>query len=118
MPSDPAVKLSRRTLLRKGAVMVGIAGPAAFVASCQPIPPPPPPAPPPVAQPAPPPLPPPPVKVSKVQAAYQNFPRGRQRCAVCVHFVPPNDCRVVQGPISPNGWSRYFEPRVPGPERG
>jgi hypothetical protein len=118
MPEMPG-KLSRRSVLRNAAVMVGVAGPAALVGSCaapQPEPPPPAPPPAPVAQPVPVPAPPP--KVPKAQAAYQDFPRGAQRCAVCANFVPPNDCRVVQGPISPNGWSRYFVPLTPGPERG
>jgi hypothetical protein len=109
-------ELSRRSVLRNAAVMVGIAGPAALAAGCAAPPPAAPPPAAPVAQPAPAPAPPP--KVPKAQAAYQDFPRGAQRCAVCVHFVPPNDCRVVQGPVSPNGWSRYFVPRAPGPERG
>lgn len=112
MPELPG-KLSRRLVLR----MVGVAAPAAIAASCAPAQPAAPP--PPVAQPVPPPPPPPmAVKQTKIQAAYQNFPRGRQRCGVCVHFRPPNDCEVIEGPVSPNGWCRNFVPRYPGGEHG
>ena len=45
---------------------------------------------------------------TKQDAAYQDHPRGQQRCAGCIHFMPPNQCSVVAGDISPNGWSRYY----------
>jgi hypothetical protein len=106
-----ADKLSRRTLLRNAAAVVGVAGTSAFAASCQPLAPPPP-----VAQPAPPP--PRFIRQTKLQAAYQDVPRGVQRCGVCVHFRPPNDCETIEGPVQPNGWCRNFVPRTPGPERG
>ncbi len=109
-------KLSRRTVLRNAAVLVGVTGSAAFAASCQPLPPPAPP--PPMAQPGPPPPPPMPLRMAKAQAAYQDFPRGPQRCGVCRNFVGPNDCRAVQGPVSPQGWCRQFNPMMPGGERG
>jgi hypothetical protein len=48
-------------------------------------------------------------KVSKAFARYQDRPNRGQRCADCVHFLPSGACRVVAGPISRNGWSRYFE---------
>ena len=111
--SDVAEKLSRRRLLTNAAAVVGVAGGAALAASC--APPPPPPAP--VAQPAPP----PPrvmVKQTKAQALYQDFPRGRQRCGICVHFQAPAACEIVEGPISPRGWCRNFVPRSPGGEMG
>jgi hypothetical protein len=49
-------------------------------------------------------------KVSKTVARYQARPNRGQKCADCIHFQPPAGCRVVAGLISPNGWSRYFEP--------
>ena len=49
-------------------------------------------------------------KVSKAAARYQNRPNGKQRCGRCAHFLGPNGCEIVAGPISPNGWSRYFKP--------
>jgi hypothetical protein len=49
-------------------------------------------------------------KVSKSFARYQDRPNRGQRCADCRHFLPSGACRIVAGPISSNGWSRYFEP--------
>jgi hypothetical protein len=49
-------------------------------------------------------------KVSKTFARYQDRPNRGQRCADCIHFQQPAGCRIVTGLISPNGWSRYFEP--------
>ena len=113
--SEVSEKLSRRSLLHNAAAIFGVTGSSALAASCAAPPPPPPPAPP-IAQPvAPPPA---TVKQTKAQALYQNFPRGRQRCGVCAHFLPPNDCEVIEGPVSPRGWCRNFLPRQPGGERG
>jgi hypothetical protein len=50
-------------------------------------------------------------KVSKAVAAYQGMPNGPQACGNCANFVPPAECRVVQGPVASNGWSRYWQPR-------
>jgi hypothetical protein len=109
-------RLSRRALLRRAAVIAGLVGTPAFVEGCAPPPPPPPPpvlAPPepPIAQPAPP-TPGPYLKQSKAEAAYRDYPNGPQRCGACVHFRPPNDCEVIQGPVQANGWCRNFRPRV------
>lgn len=51
-------------------------------------------------------------KVSKATARYQDRPNGRQQCANCVHFVTPNRCTIVDGDISPNGWSSYYMGKV------
>lgn len=78
---EPA-RLSRRALLRASvgaAAMLGTAAPAA-------------------AQ----------IKVSKPSVAYQDQPDGNRRCALCAHFVAPGSCRIVAGPISPQGWCRLF----------
>src|SRR5690242_17876359 len=116
-------RLSRRALLRNAAVMAGVGGTPAFVASCTPPLPPPPPAapppgvgvappPPPLAQTAPPPPPQSYRKQTQTEAQYRDFPNGAQRCGVCVHFRPPNDCEVIQGPVQANGWCRNFRARV------
>jgi hypothetical protein len=47
-------------------------------------------------------------KVSKQEAKYQDRPKGQQRCAICVNFQPPDQCRFVQGPISKTGWCQFF----------
>ena len=51
-------------------------------------------------------------KVSKAEAAYQPRPNGPQACGNCTNFIAPSDCRVVQGPVAANGWSRYWRPRA------
>jgi hypothetical protein len=119
--SEVERKLSRRMLLRSAALVAGVVGTPALIAGCAAPPPPPPPSvpppgvgvappPPPLAQTAPPP--PPPRKQTKAEALYQDYPNGPQRCGVCVHFQPPNDCEVIQGPVQPNGWCRNFRPRA------
>ncbi len=50
-------------------------------------------------------------KVSKAEAKYQDQPKGQQRCEICVNFQPPNQCRFVQGDISPKGWCQFFAAR-------
>lgn len=51
-------------------------------------------------------------KVSKASARYQDHPNGTQHCSRCVHFMPPNRCSIVDGDISPNGWSTYYLAKV------
>jgi hypothetical protein len=43
-------------------------------------------------------------KATKTAMKYQDQPKGDQRCSGCVQFVAPNQCKVVEGDISPNGW--------------
>lgn len=50
-------------------------------------------------------------KLSKAEAKYQNHPNGQQRCEICLQFLPPNQCRIVQGPIIARGWCQYFAAR-------
>jgi hypothetical protein len=50
-------------------------------------------------------------KVSKAEAAYQPRPNGTQACGNCANFIAPDGCRVVQGPVAANGWSRYWRAR-------
>ena len=48
-------------------------------------------------------------KVSKKQAGYVlRDKHATQTCAQCLYFISPNDCVVVQGPVSPNGWCTYY----------
>ena len=47
-------------------------------------------------------------KISKVAANYQDHPDGDKRCDRCVQFQPPDACKVVDGPISPQGSCRIF----------
>lgn len=44
-------------------------------------------------------------KITKSQAKYQDSPNNDQSCANCVHFIAgSNTCRLVDGPISSDGW--------------
>jgi hypothetical protein len=48
-------------------------------------------------------------KLSQAQAKYQDQPRGDQSCANCMHFIAESStCQVVEGKVSPNGWSMLW----------
>jgi hypothetical protein len=49
-------------------------------------------------------------KISKKAVAYQDHPEGDRRCDKCAQFQPPDACKVVEGPISPQGSCRIFVP--------
>jgi hypothetical protein len=49
-------------------------------------------------------------KISKKAVAYQDHPDGEKRCERCAQFQPPDACKVVEGPISPQGSCRIFIP--------
>jgi hypothetical protein len=42
---------------------------------------------------------------------YQEKPKGPQECDKCLHFLPPNSCKLVEGKISPKGWCALFAPK-------
>jgi hypothetical protein len=48
-------------------------------------------------------------KDSKLEANYQDKPKGNQICSECTMWRPPNACSAVLGSISPNGWCDYFK---------
>jgi hypothetical protein len=50
-----------------------------------------------------------PTKVSQAAAQYQDRPKNGMSCAACALFRPPAACAVVAGPISRNGWCRFFD---------
>lgn len=50
------------------------------------------------------------IKISKTAVAYQDHPDGDKRCDKCVQFQPPDACKMVEGPISPQGSCRIFMP--------
>ena len=47
----------------------------------------------------------------KLQAdvAYQDAPHGKERCETCAPFLPPDQCRMVVGPVSRQGWCNLYE---------
>jgi len=47
-------------------------------------------------------------KLSQKAVAYQDHPDGDKRCDKCAQFQPPNACKIVEGPISPLGFCRFF----------
>jgi hypothetical protein len=49
-------------------------------------------------------------KISKRAVAYQDHPDGDKRCEKCAQFQPPDACKVVEGPVSPQGSCRIFTP--------
>jgi hypothetical protein len=53
-------------------------------------------------------------KATKKAMQYQDQPKNGQKCSTCVQFVPgaqsggEGTCKVVDGPISPNGWCMAY----------
>ena len=47
-------------------------------------------------------------KISKKAVAYQDHPDGEKQCEKCAQFQPPDACKLVEGPISPQGSCRIF----------
>ena len=48
-------------------------------------------------------------KISKASASYRGQPNNGQRCGHCAHYRFPLSCEIVQGPVSPFGWCRFFK---------
>jgi hypothetical protein len=49
-------------------------------------------------------------KISKKAVAYQDHPDGDKQCDKCAQFQAPDACKMVEGPISPQGSCRIFMP--------
>jgi hypothetical protein len=47
-------------------------------------------------------------KLSQGDVAYQDKPRGKERCDNCRVWVPPDACNSVQGKIAPQGWCNIW----------
>lgn len=47
-------------------------------------------------------------KISQADAKYQRTPNGKDHCALCTNFQPPNACKFVQGAVVPTGWCQLF----------
>lgn len=84
------MKASRRIMLRNAAIVAGLAAvPWARPAAAQ-------------------------AKATKQAMQYQEQPKNDQKCADCMHFIPGakqganGTCKVVEGPISPNGWCAAY----------
>lgn len=86
-PFDRSVVLSRRRVLRNGALVAGGAAFAAGVFSAAPA----------FA-----------AKTSQKGVSYQATPKGAARCDNCKFWQPPASCKVVEGVISPAGWCTLY----------
>ena len=42
---------------------------------------------------------------------YQQKPKADQECDKCLHFVPPDGCKLVEGKINPKGWCTLYAPK-------
>ncbi|MFA6196575.1 MAG: iron oxidase oxidoreductase [Sulfurimonas sp.] len=48
-------------------------------------------------------------KGTKEQYHYQESPKDGKQCSLCMHFIPEsNECRMVEGSISPDGYCAAF----------
>ncbi len=50
------------------------------------------------------------IKISKTAVAYQDHPEGDKRCGKCLQFQAPDSCKMVDGPVSAQGFCRIFMP--------
>jgi len=49
-------------------------------------------------------------KMTKKQAEYQDEPKGGiMMCGTCTLFVPPAECKVVEGYVAITGWCNAFD---------
>jgi hypothetical protein len=51
-------------------------------------------------------------KLAQSAVQYQTHPNNGQLCSICVNFIAPNQCKLVQGPISPVGWCVAYAPKA------
>jgi len=49
-------------------------------------------------------------KMTKERAQYRDEPEGGiHMCMTCTLYLPPTDCKVVEGPVSATGWCNAFD---------
>ena len=80
---DDHRKLSRRSVLKQGALLAGAVLTAGIVPNRE-------------AQAQ--------QKAPKEAMKYQDKPNGDKQCSNCLQFVPPGSCKVVEGAVSPSGY--------------
>ena len=51
-------------------------------------------------------------KISQAVVAYQDSPKGEQRCDNCELFQSPNACKNVAGEVSPQGWCKIWRKKT------
>lgn len=47
-------------------------------------------------------------KMAQKAAGYQDKAKNEQECSGCALFKSPDSCTLVEGPISPEGWCRFY----------
>ena len=47
-------------------------------------------------------------QLAQAQVGYQDQPHEGKRCELCIHYLKPNGCKLVTGPVSAQGWCRLF----------
>jgi flavin reductase (DIM6/NTAB) family NADH-FMN oxidoreductase RutF len=63
-------------------------------------------------------------KIKQTDAHYQRYAKGPQRCQICLQYLAPDKCKIVQGPIIPQAPAerlsadRYLRNKVWGRRRG
>ena len=50
-------------------------------------------------------------KITHADAKHQSTQNGQQRSEICLQFEPLDRCKIVQSPITPQGWCQYFAAR-------
>jgi len=48
-------------------------------------------------------------KMTRKQAEYQDEPKGISMCGTCTLFIPPAECKVVEGFVAITGWCNAFD---------
>ena len=47
-------------------------------------------------------------KMTQQAAKYQPTPKNGQSCATCALFDAPASCKLIDGGVSPAGWSNFY----------
>jgi hypothetical protein len=96
MANDEGTPASRRGVFKAGMAILAAGAAGTGFARAQPAP-----APVKVVQ----------TKIAKTMLMYQDHPNDGNHCAICAQFEPPDQCKIVEGPVSPNGWCAAFAPK-------
>ena len=47
-------------------------------------------------------------KRSQADVAYQDHPKGDEKCENCEPFLPPDKCKTVEGTVAAQGWCKIY----------
>ena len=50
-------------------------------------------------------------KIAQNLVQYQEGPKDGAKCNLCVNWVEPNACTIVEGKINPAGWCIAYAPK-------